>query len=138
MVRETASVSACFLAIIEVKLRTSSTTRACCSAVNCGNMGKETISAAAFSVTGKSPAVVQRRVGLLQVQWNRIVDSRPDTGLFQMVHQAFAISGTDHIQVIHSLRRRRLVGGFTPHSVADSRRLYSAARSRRCAFHFAK
>ena len=46
---------------IETKLKISSTTRACCPAVNCGNIGKDTIVAAAFSATGKSPELVIQR-----------------------------------------------------------------------------
>src|SRR5271168_3831675 len=53
--REIASVSTCLRAAREVKSAISATTRACCSAFSCGNIGRETISAAAFSATGKSP-----------------------------------------------------------------------------------
>src|SRR5215469_5215002 len=38
-----------------VKRRVSSTTRLCCGAVSCGNIGNDTICAATFSQTGKSP-----------------------------------------------------------------------------------
>ncbi len=37
-------------------LRNSSATRSCCSGVMCGYKGRERISPAAFSATGKSPA----------------------------------------------------------------------------------
>src|SRR5580700_11963436 len=47
-------------------------------------------------------------VGFLQVQGNGVVNSGADRSLFEMVHQAFAICGSDDIQVIDRARPRGL------------------------------
>ena len=82
-------------------------------------------------------SVVHRKVGLLHMQGNWIVNSRADTRLVLVLHHCVAIVGSDHIEVIHSARPRRLVGKAIA-SLLSRRRLYSAARSRRCVFHFAR
>ena len=52
--REISSPSARLVRNFAVKAEISSTTRVCCSSVSCGNMGRETISAATRPATGKS------------------------------------------------------------------------------------
>ena len=48
--------------------------------VSCGNIGREIISVANLDATGKSSRrVIQKCVGLLQMQRNRVVNSGADT-----------------------------------------------------------
>src|ERR1039457_611888 len=43
-----------------------------------------------------SGLVPERRIGLLQMQWNWIVDPRTDPCLRKMPHEAFAVRDADH------------------------------------------
>ena len=132
------SASAFLRVNLEAKLTTSSTTRACCSAVNCGNIGKrDNLCSSFFGHRKISLTIVHRSIGLLQVQWNRIVNSGTDAGFLQVAHHPVPVFGADHIEVING-RDHDGSKGATTSSAAANRRLYSAARSRRWAFHFAR
>ena len=49
------------------------------------------------------------------------MDSGADAGLLQMFHQAFAMAGSHHVQVIHRPRPRRFIG--RDHGIARSLQL---------------
>src|SRR6266852_3402745 len=57
-------------------------------------------------------AVSESRIRLLKVQGNRVVDSRADVFLGQGRLNCFAVFDLDDIQVVDTLRPRRLMGRY--------------------------